>query len=110
MAEQPIEKNQLAREKRDLARRARRLAQTRMLDADWERLTQFAAELDNEAEALERLSPAISLPPETVPQPVVQQRQLAESSTKPNVPAGYCPRLREPGRPAMRDLPVSGRA
>ncbi len=68
MAQQPIEKNQLAREKRDLARRARRLAQTRMLDADWERLTQFAAELDNEAEALERLSPAISLPPETTPQ------------------------------------------
>jgi hypothetical protein len=86
MAQQPIDSNQLAREKRDLTRRARRLAQTQLLDADRERLTQFAAELDKEAEALERWSPAISLPPETAPQSQVQEQQSAASSTKPNVP------------------------
>jgi hypothetical protein len=89
MAQQPIDRNQQAREKRDLARRARRLAQTQLLDADRERLTQFAAELDKEAEALEWRSPAISLPPETAPQSQVQQQQQsAASPTKPNVPAG----------------------
>ena len=56
-----------------------------LLDADRARLTQFAAELDKEAETLERR--AISLSPATVPQPPVQQ-QSAESSTPANVPAG----------------------
>lgn len=49
-----IDMNKLAQEKRDLARRARRLAQTQTVDADRARLTQFAAELDEEAEVLER--------------------------------------------------------
>jgi hypothetical protein len=72
---QPIDKNQLAREKRDLARRARRLALTQPLDADREKLTRFAAELDAEAEVLDRRSPAISLPPAP---PVDVRQQQAE--------------------------------
>ena len=50
---QPIDKKKLAQEKRDLARRARRLAQLQV-EPDSARLTQLAAELDQEAEALER--------------------------------------------------------
>ena len=53
MTEQPIDKKKLAQEKRDLARRARSLAQLQA-EPDNARLTQLAAELDQEAEALER--------------------------------------------------------
>ena len=51
MAEQPTGKGKLAQEKRNLARRARRLAQAQLED-DRSRLTRLAAELDQEAEAL----------------------------------------------------------
>ena len=90
MPQQPIDKNQLAREKRDLARRARRLAQTQFLDADRARLTQFADELDKEAEGLERRTPIVSMPPVAAPvqheQQQVQQQQSAESPASPQVP------------------------
>ena len=91
MAQQPIDQNKLAREKRDAARRGRRLAQTQFLDADRARLTQFAAELDKEAEALEQLTPMVSLPPvaaqnEQVQQQQVQQQQSAETSTQSQLP------------------------
>jgi hypothetical protein len=77
MTEQPIDKKKLAQEKRDLARRARRLAQLQA-EPDSARLTQFAAELDREAEALERLAAA------TMQQ--VQQQQSGETPTQPQLP------------------------
>jgi hypothetical protein len=77
MTEQPIDKKKLAQEKRDLARRARRLAQLQG-EPDSARLTQFAAELDREAEALERLAAA------TMQQ--VQQQQSGETPTQPQLP------------------------
>jgi hypothetical protein len=60
MAQPPIDKTKLAQEQKDLARRAR---QTQKLDADRMRLMQYAAELDKEAEALERSTLTVSLPP-----------------------------------------------
>jgi hypothetical protein len=85
MAQPPTGTNAQAREKRDVARRARRLAQTQSLDADRERLIKFAAELDREAEALEQATRSVSLPP--VPatpqvQQQVQQQQSAATSTQ----------------------------
>jgi hypothetical protein len=77
MAQQPSDN--LAREKRDVARRARRLALTLSADADQARLTQFADELDKEAEALERSSPPVSLPPIAITHEQVQQQQSAET-------------------------------
>ena len=53
MAQQSIHENKLARQKREHARRARRLVHSLVLDADRMTLLQFAAELDKEAEALE---------------------------------------------------------
>jgi len=87
MAQKPTVR-QLALEKRDLARRARRLAQTQMHD-DRVRLTQFAAELESEADALERATPGVSLPPVAPPQiqqQQVQQQQSADSSAQANGP------------------------
>ncbi len=52
-----------AREKRDLARRARRLAHTQVADVDRAELLDFADELDKEAEVLEQQPAAIWLPP-----------------------------------------------
>ena len=54
MAQEFLHKNKLAQEKREAARRARRLARALVLDADRTTLLQFAAELDKEAEVLER--------------------------------------------------------
>ena len=86
MAQQPIDNqsagNQSAHEKRDLARRARRLAQTQVVDADRTRLMQFAAELDKAADALERRNAAISLPPTAAP-PTQAQQPSAELSNVP---------------------------
>jgi hypothetical protein len=87
LAEQPTNKEKLAQEKRDLARRARRLAQAQ-LDPDRSRLTRFAAELEQEAEALQRSDASISLPPVAAPfQPVhqqqVQQQSVASDSPQP---------------------------
>jgi hypothetical protein len=46
------DEKELAHQKRDMARRARRLAQTQVVESDRRRLTQFADELDKEAQAL----------------------------------------------------------
>lgn len=77
---QPIHKSKLAQEKKDLARRARRLAETQPLEADRTRLTQFAAELDSEAEALERPTLAVSPPRTAVPHQQVQQQEQQQQS------------------------------
>jgi hypothetical protein len=84
MAEQPTDKEKLSQEKRDLARRARRLAQLQG-EPDRDRLNQYAAELDRQAEALERSGITVSLPPVAAPsqrfeQQQVQQQQSIESS------------------------------
>ena len=84
MTEQAINKMKLAQAKRDLARRARRLAQLQS-EPDSARLTQFAADLDQEAEALER-SAATSLPPAAAPVQQVQQVQQQQSSETPTQP------------------------
>jgi hypothetical protein len=63
MAQQSTDENKLAQQKRDMARRARRLAQSQLVQTDRARLAQFADELDKEAEALERLATSVSLPP-----------------------------------------------
>jgi hypothetical protein len=86
MTQKPTDKNRLTQEKRDLARRARRLAQTQMLDSDRERLMQFAADLERESDDLQ---PVISLPPIAAPQAIqqqVQQQQSIDSSTQANEP------------------------
>jgi hypothetical protein len=77
MAQKPTDESKLAEEKRVVARRARRLAQTQMLEADRQRLTQFAAELEKEAEGLEQAMSGLSLP--AVGPPEVQQQQSADS-------------------------------
>jgi hypothetical protein len=91
MAQQPIGKDTLAREKRDVARRARRLALTLLAEADKARLTQFADELDKEAAELELSTSTVVLPPAVAPhqqvqQQQVQQQQSAESPASPQVP------------------------
>jgi len=54
MTQQSTKKGNLAQQKRDVARRARRLALTLVTEADRTQLTQFADEMDREAEALEQ--------------------------------------------------------
>lgn len=83
MAQQPID-FQSTREKRDLARRARRLAQTQN-EADRIKLTQFAAELDKAADALERRSAAISLPPTAGPPRQAPQPSADAEPAPPSV-------------------------
>ena len=89
MAKQPTDKEKLAQEKRDLARRARRLAQLQA-EPDSVRLSQFAAELDQEAEALERSGVSVCLPPVAAPnqqvEQQVQQQQSTELPIAPQVP------------------------
>jgi hypothetical protein len=80
MAQQPIDK--LAREKREVARRARRLALTLLAEADIARLTQFADELDKEAEALEQSSPPVSVTPVVEPHQQVQQQMQQQQSAE----------------------------
>ena len=85
------DKNTLAEEKRDVARRARRLAQSLLDDADRARLTQFADELDKEAAALAQSVANFVLPPHAAPhrqvqQQQVQQQQSAESPVQPPAP------------------------
>ena len=80
----PID-SQSAREKRDLARRARRLAQTQILDADRMKLMQFAAELDKAADALERRSAAISFPPTAAPPPQARQPSADPELAPPSI-------------------------
>jgi hypothetical protein len=80
VAQEFIHKSKLVREKRQLARRARRLAQTLLLDADRTTLLQLAEEMDREAESLERSTLAVSIPPVAAPTPGVDQQQCAEAS------------------------------
>jgi hypothetical protein len=79
MADQPTGKGKLAQEKRDLARRARRLAQAQ-LEPERSRLARFATELEHEADALERSAASISLPPVAAPVQQVLQQQSAQVS------------------------------
>lgn len=98
MAQSPLE---LAREKRDLARRARRLALTQSALADLTRLTQYADELDNEAAALEASPPIIvhqqqqledmprteeKLPPAAPPPVVVHEQQQLQQQEETETP------------------------
>jgi hypothetical protein len=86
MTQAPTDKNKLAQQKRDIARRARRLVQAQAVEGDRALLAQFADELDKEAEALERLTTSVSLPPPMVQQH--QQQQSAEVPAQPQVPKG----------------------
>ena len=85
------DKTTLAREKRDVARRARRLAHTLWDEDDRARLTRFADELDMEAAALEQPTATFVLQDvaphqQTQQQQVQQQQQSAESPAQPPVP------------------------
>jgi len=86
MAQHSIDKDKLIREKRELARRARRLAQTQPLEADRERLTQFAAALDAQAEPLAQAISTVSLPPVAAPQPQVRQQQVQQQQQSAEQP------------------------
>ena len=94
MAQQPTNGDRLAQEKRGLARRARRLAQTQVVEGDRQRLMEFAEELERQAEAIERAMPRVSLPPiappegqqQQVQQQQVQQQQSADTSTQAGGP------------------------
>ena len=84
------DKTTLAREKRDVARRARRLANTLLAENDRDRLTRFANELDMEAAALEQSTATFVLRPDVAPhqqvqQQQVQQQQSPESAASPQV-------------------------
>jgi hypothetical protein len=92
MAQQPTDENKLAHQKRDIARRARRLVQTQVVEADRARLTQFADELDREAEALERLATSISLPPPLPPHHQVQQQQIQQQQSAETPPPAQVPK------------------
>jgi len=85
------DKTTLAREKRDVARRARRLANTLWAEDDKARLTRFADELDMEAAALEQSTATFVLRPDVAPhrqqqEQVQQQQQSADSPPQPPVP------------------------
>ena len=81
MAQKPVDRINMAGEKRDHARRARRLAQMQMNDADREQLMRFAANLDKEAEQLEGLSGAVLPLPDAVSNKVVQHEQLQQQQS-----------------------------
>ena len=85
MAEQPTDKEMLAEAKRDLARRARRLAQLQG-EPDRVQLNQFAAELDQEAEALERSAVSVCLPPVAAPSQQIQQQQAQQQQSVDSSP------------------------
>ena len=85
------DKTTLAQEKRDVARRARRLANTLFAEDDRARLIRFADELDMEAAALEQSTATFLLRPDVAPhqqtqQQQVQQQQSADSPAQPPVP------------------------
>jgi hypothetical protein len=91
MVQQPTDENKLAHQKRDIARRARRLVQTQVVEADRARLTQFADELDKEAEALERLATSVSLPPSMAPHLQVQRQQMQQQQSAETPPPDQVP-------------------
>ena len=84
------DKTTLAQEKRNVARRARRLANTLWAEDDRARLIRY--ELDMEAAALEQSTATFVLRPDVAPhqqtqqQQVQQQQQSADSPTQPPVP------------------------
>jgi hypothetical protein len=65
-----------ARNVRDLAKRARRLAKELLLPSDRERLNRFADETDERAAAME--AEAAALRPLTPMRPAVEQRQAEQ--------------------------------
>ena len=81
----------LAREKRDLARRARRLADVQTQEADKALLHRYADELEQQATAVERdgdqsadaMGPP---PPVTQQQQQAQQQQAVKPPTDPEKP------------------------
>jgi hypothetical protein len=85
MAQQPTDNVKLAQAKRDLARRARRLAQLQA-EPDRVQLSQFAAELDEEAEALERSVVSVCLPPVAAPSPQIQRQQVQQQQQSAEAP------------------------
>jgi hypothetical protein len=103
MSQRPTETEDLVNQKRDAARRARRLARGLVSSADHDRLNQFAAELDKEADTLERLAHSVSRPPVIAPPPRVQQQmqqqQQSEQSAETPAPAQQ---PKERGQPLKR--------
>lgn len=87
MTQELTNRTRLTREKRIAAARARRLAQT-FIGHDRERLLEFAADLDREADAFEAVQIAISLPPiveaRAVPQDPAQEQPAHRSSSGPD--------------------------
>jgi hypothetical protein len=81
------DKTTLAREKRDVARRARRLAHTLLAEDDRARLTRFADELDKEAAALEQSTATFVLPPDVAPHQQIQQQQVQQQQQSADSPA-----------------------
>jgi hypothetical protein len=75
------DKTTLAREKRDVARRARRLAHTLLAEDDRARLTRFADELDMEAAALEQSTSTFVLPSDVAPHQQTQQQQVQQQQS-----------------------------
>jgi len=78
------DKTTLAREKRDVARRARRLAHTLLAEDDRARLIRFADELEKEAAALELSTFAVVHPPAVAPHQQVQQHNRFSSNNRLN--------------------------
>lgn len=73
VAGRTVEPDEAAKEKRDLARRARRLADNLSKETDKVRLHQYADELEREAADIERS--AGNLPTQTSVAPLVTQQQ-----------------------------------
>ena len=86
----PPDNDRLPREKREIARRARRLAHSLLAEDVRARLARFADELDMEAAALERSVARYVLAPDVMPQEqrqqpqVQQQQQSADSQARPS--------------------------
>ena len=76
MAQQPLNSDTQAQDKRAAARRARRLALTLLAEDDRARLTQFADEMDMEAAALEQSTGTFLLQPAVAPHLQVQYQQV----------------------------------
>ena len=75
------DKSTLAQEKRDVSRRARRLAHTLLAEDDRARLIGFADELDKEAAELEQSKATFVLPPDEAPHHQVQQQQVQQQQS-----------------------------
>ena len=78
MSQEPL--SEKAKEKRDLASRARRLASTVTQEADKERLLEFAKGLETEANDLERQIEETTPPPEVERTSADQQPTQAQQA------------------------------